>query len=56
MYKNDSINFTLRMSASQRFELDRIAHEQSRTTTNLINMVLKQYIEKWHAEKKEDRD
>lgn len=51
-----TINFTLRMTHEQRFQLDRIAHEQSRTTTNLINMILKQYIEEWHVKKNKGRD
>ena len=50
--ENKTVNFTLRMTPEQRFQLDRIAHEQSRTTTNLINMILKQYIEEWHSVKK----
>ena len=41
----DTINFTLRMPASQRFELEKLAAQESRTVTNLINMILKQYIE-----------
>lgn len=48
----ESINFTLRMPASQRIELEQIANKQSRTVTNLINMVLKQYIEEYKSAKK----
>lgn len=48
----DTINFTLRMPISQRLELERIASKQSRTITNLINMVLKQYIEEYNNVKK----
>lgn len=48
----DSINFTLRMSASQRFQLEQIAAKQSRTVTNLINMILKEYIEDYSKAKK----
>lgn len=48
----DTVNFTLRMPASQRFELERIAHDQDRTVTNLINMVLKKYIEEYKNVKK----
>ena len=47
----DSINFTLRMSASQRFQLEQIAAKQSRTVTNLINMILKEYIEDYSKAK-----
>ena len=48
----DSINFTLRMTAEQRFQLERIANNESRTVTNLINMILKQYIEDYNGVKK----
>ena len=48
----ETINFTLRMSTEQRFQLDKIAYSESRTTTNLINMVLKKYIDEWDAQKK----
>lgn len=48
----DSINFTLRMPAFQRFELERIANKEDRTVTNLINMVLKKYIEEYKNAKK----
>ena len=48
----DTVNFTLRMPASQRFELEQIASKESRTVTNLINMVLKQYIEEYKNVKK----
>ena len=47
----DSVNFTLRMPASQRFQLEQIAAKESRTVTNLINMVLKQYIEEYQKTK-----
>lgn len=49
---NDSINFTLRMPASQRFQLEQISAKESRTVTNLINMILKQYIEEYNNTKK----
>lgn len=48
----DSINFTLRMSATQRVELERIAKREDRTVTNLINMILKNYIERYNGVKK----
>ena len=49
---NESINFTLRMQISQRIQLERIAKNEDRTVTNLINMVLKNYIERYNCEKK----
>lgn len=48
----DSVNFTLRMPASQRFQLEQIAMKESRTVTNLINMVLKEYIDNYNNAKK----
>lgn len=50
--RKDSINFTLRMPAEQRIELERIAQKEDRTVTNLINMVLKNYIERYNGVKK----
>lgn len=48
----DSVNFTLRMPVSQRFQLEQIAMKESRTVTNLINMVLKEYIDNYNNAKK----
>jgi hypothetical protein len=48
----ESINFTLRMSVEQRLELEKIAKKEDRTVTNLINMVLKNYIERYNGAKK----
>lgn len=48
----DSINFTLRMHAEQRVQLEAIAKKEDRTVTNLINMVLKNYIERYNGAKK----
>lgn len=48
----ESTNFTLRMPTSQRFQLEYIAKKEDRTVTNLINMVLKQYIEEYNSRKK----
>ena len=48
----ESVNFTLRMSAEQKFELDKIAYKEDRTVTNLINMVLKNYIDRYNGVKK----
>ena len=50
--RKDSINFTLRMPVDQRLELEKIAHKEDRTITNLINMVLKNYIERYNGVKK----
>lgn len=36
------------MSVDQRLALEKIADKKSRTVTNLINMVLKDYIEKYN--------
>lgn len=47
--RKESINFTLRMSVNQRLELERIAQKEDRTVTNLINMVLKNYIERYNG-------
>lgn len=48
----ESINFTLRMPISQRIELEKIAKKEDRTVTNLINMALKNYIERYNGVKK----
>ena len=50
--RKESTNFTLRMSVDQRLELERIAKNEDRTVTNLINMVLKGYIERYNGAKK----
>ena len=50
--RKDSINFTLRMPAEQRIKLEEIARNEDRTVTNLINMVLKNYIERYNGAKK----
>lgn len=51
----ESVNFTLRMPASQRIELEKIAQKEDRTVTNLINMALKRYIELYNGQKNKDR-
>lgn len=48
----DTTNFTLRMQIETRFQLAQIAAKENRTVTNLINMVLKQYIEDYSKAKK----
>ena len=48
----DTINFTLKMPAEQRFSLEQIAAKESRTVTNLINMILKKYIAEYNNGKK----
>ena len=50
--REDTINFTLRMKASLRLELEKIAEKEDRTVTNLINMALKRYIDMYNGEKK----
>ena len=52
MNEKETINFTLRMPITQRFQLDRIAFEEKRTVTNLINMILQKHIEEWQSAKK----
>ena len=52
MSKKETTNFTLRMTVEQKFALEKIAHCQERTLTNLINVALKQYIEEWETLKK----
>ena len=47
----NKVNFTLRISPSVRFSLDKIAFEQQRTTTNLINHILIQYIDQYEKNK-----
>ena len=51
--RKDSVNFTLRMTTEQRIELEKIANKEDRTVTNLINMVLKNYIERYNGIKKQ---
>lgn len=46
--RKDSVNFTLRMPAEQRIELEKIAKKEDRTVTNLINMALKRYIDMYN--------
>ena len=53
--RKESTNFTLRMSMDQRLELERIAKQEDRTVTNLINMVLKNYIERYNKGTKKER-
>ena len=50
--RKESVNFTLRMPAEQRIELEKIAQKEERTVTNLINMALKRYIEMYNGVKK----
>ena len=54
--RKDSVNFTLRMPAEQRIELERIAQKEDRTVTNLINMALKRYIELYNGKKNKGMD
>ena len=45
LHREETINFTLRMPIDTRLKLERIAVQEDRTVTNLINMALKRYIE-----------
>ena len=48
----ESVNFTLRMSAEQKLQLELIANKEGRTLTNLINRALQQYINDYTSVKK----
>ena len=54
--RKESVNFTLRMPAETRIELEKISVKEDRTITNLINMVLKNYIDRYNGVKKEGRE
>ena len=54
--RKESVNFTLRMSVELRLELEKIAQREDRTVTNLINMALKNYIERYNGQKKQGYD
>lgn len=47
----ETTNFILRMLVEQRLQLELIAKKEDRTVTNLINMVLKKYIEEYNKAK-----
>ena len=47
-----TVNFTLRMTPELRFELEKIAYNEDRTLTNLINMALKRYVDMYNGVKK----
>ena len=51
-----SINFTLRMTPELKFQLEKIAHNEDRTVSNLINMALKRYVNEYNGEKNRDMD
>ena len=50
--RKDSVNFTLRMPAEQRIELEKISSDQGRTVTNLINYVMSEYIADYRKKQK----
>jgi len=50
--KESKINFTLRIDPSLKFQLERIARNEDRTLTNLINMALKRYVDVYNGAKK----
>lgn len=52
--RKDSINFSLRMPVDLRLELEKIAKNQGRTVTSLINYVMKQYVEDYKSKKNRD--
>ena len=52
--RKESTNFTLRMSVDLRLELEKIAKNQGRTVTNLINYVMQQYTEEYQSKKNRD--
>lgn len=54
--KENKINFTLRIEPSLKFQLERIAHNEDRTLTNLINMALKRYVDVYNGVKKQGRE
>ena len=51
LHREETINFTLRMPVDTRLKLERIAVQEDRTITNLINMALKRYIEMYEGKK-----
>lgn len=51
IFLENKVNFTLRISPNLRFSLDKIAFEQQRTVTNLINHILIQYVEEHERNK-----
>lgn len=51
IFLENKVNFTLRISPNLRFSLDKIAFEQQRTVTNLINHILIQYVEEYERNK-----
>lgn len=50
--RKESINFTLRMPVDLRLSLEKIAKQEDRTVTNLINVAIKRYIEMYECVKK----
>jgi hypothetical protein len=51
IFLENKVNFTLRINPNLRFSLDKIAFEQQRTVTNLINHILIQYVEEYERNK-----
>lgn len=54
--KENKINFTLRLTPELRFALERIAVNESRTLSNVMNIALKRYVDEYNGVKKEGRD
>lgn len=49
-----TVNFTLRMTPELKFALEKIAHNEDRTLTNLINMALKRYVDIYNGKKNKE--
>lgn len=47
-----TVNFTLRLTPELRFALERIAVNEDRTLTNVMNIALKKYVTDYNGVKK----
>lgn len=50
--KENKVNFTLRIEPTLKFQLERIAHKEDRTLSNIMNIALKRYVEIYEGQKK----
>lgn len=50
--KENKINFTLRIEPTLKFQLERIAHNESRTLSNVMNIALQRYVDMYNGEVK----
>jgi predicted transcriptional regulator len=48
----NKVNFTLRITPELRFALERIAVNESRTLSNVMNIALKRYVDEYNGVKK----